>query len=96
MKFDLVEVKHNCKLKEKNSDFCIYVCAFNSSENLRGRVTVCHSAWASIFEKEFYLKSNENCVIEIQLPRRNYNWWWLRAGFWSDDKYGILEDWLPC
>jgi len=95
-----INVWHDCKKIEQTEDYCTFNCSFyTNASSLKGRITVCHSAWASIFEKEFIL--NKTSSILIKLPRRNYAYWWMRAGFYNMKnkklyEYGMLEDWLNC
>jgi len=92
-----IEMKHNCKRIEQTENYCIFNCSFYSDSEVKGRIIVTHTVWASIFEEDFEAKDYSTL---IKLPRRKFNYW-MRVGFYSmkNEKlyeYGMLEDWLNC
>jgi hypothetical protein len=92
-----IEAEHNCKKIEQTQDYCVFNCSFSLDREVKGRIIVTQTVWASVFEEDF--KGNEYSTL-IKLPRRNYAYW-LRVGFYSMKgkklyEYGMLEDWLKC
>jgi len=90
-----LEVHSDCKRERVTEKYCLFKCGFISNEDAIGRVFVTHSAWGAIFDQEFDVKSNQTEFIDVQLPRREYTYY-LKAGFYNQDKYGTLVGRLTC
>ena len=85
----------DCKKIKNTEEYCLFNCTVKSDEDSIGRIIVTHSVWAAIFDEEFNITKNQTKFIEIQLPRRDYTYY-LRGGFYNEEKYGTLEGVLYC
>lgn len=88
----MIDVNYNCERTGQTEDYCLFNCQFVSSSDVKGRITVTHTVWASIYEEDFY---GTKYSTQIKLPKRNYPYW-LRVGVYNEDEYGMTEGWLMC
>jgi hypothetical protein len=90
-----LNIDGNCERESVTEKYCVFKCSFFVNEDSIGRVVVTHSAWGAIFDQEFNVKSNQTESIDIQLPRRYYTYY-LKGGFYNQDKYGTWAGRLTC
>lgn len=83
-----IQISQNCYPTPAGEGYCNITCEYNVSKDAFGRVAVTHTVWASIFEQKFNVAEGRTAYLQIQLPRRSYNYN-IRSIFWNDiDNYG--------
>lgn len=75
-----IKIEINCNLVSKSDKECTYDCKAysynndNKTEDINLRIVVAHSGWTAIYDKTYKTKTNQNIILNITIPTRNYNY----------------------
>jgi hypothetical protein len=92
-----IKIEMNCTLISRNEKECIYSCnAYsyyndNKTENINLRMVVTHSSWTAIYDKTYQVKTNQNNIMNITIPIRNYNYILNANAYDRFNNIGALE-----